>query len=446
MLKIILQDPRSILPFNERARDLRIHNQPLWLAQRDILAPYTEHEIELPDGSPFPSIDESCLVYRDNLFFDTPYIAAFMHEAKRRQKPCRAALSKEDAAFREHALPLSTSYTPFGDLYLADLWYFPFGPQEDCEPVVIDLMPREVGYYHVPTYMAHEQGDLVFQVPLRSLIAIDSWVHIFIADVVFGVFCRGARFEDRLKHNPLYKLMILGKAVYEGKQVLECSELVKIGKNCVIDPKAVIHGPSTIGDNVTINAGVVIENCIIGNNVNISQDCQLMLSVIGDGTFLPFRTSLFMTTLMDNCMVAQNSCLQMCVIGRNTFIGAGSTFTDFNLLPIPIRARDGNGQLDIANRPVLGSCVGHNCRIGSGMIVFPARTIESDTILFASAERRVINRDVYYEESDHLKLTSAALHPHRYPRPDEEEMPLSVSDLNFTGGSYEQTPSLDRRR
>jgi carbonic anhydrase/acetyltransferase-like protein (isoleucine patch superfamily) len=138
---------------------------------------------------------------------------------------------------------------------------------------------------------------------------------------------------------------------------LECSELVKIGKNCVIDPKAVIHGPSTIGDNVTINAGVVIENCIIGNNVNISQDCQLMLSVIGDGTFLPFRTSLFMTTLMDNCMVAQNSCLQMCVIGRNTFIGAGSTFTDFNLLPIPIRARDGNGQLDIANRPVLGSCV-----------------------------------------------------------------------------------------
>jgi hypothetical protein len=35
--------------------------------------------------------------------------------------------------------------------------------------------------------MAYEQGDLVFQVPLRSLIAIDSWVHVFIADVVFGV-------------------------------------------------------------------------------------------------------------------------------------------------------------------------------------------------------------------------------------------------------------------
>ncbi len=58
---------------------------------------------------------------------------------------------------------------------------------------MIDLQAREIGYYHVPTYMASEQGDLVYQVPLRALIAIDSWVHIFIADMVFGLFARGAR-------------------------------------------------------------------------------------------------------------------------------------------------------------------------------------------------------------------------------------------------------------
>jgi carbonic anhydrase/acetyltransferase-like protein (isoleucine patch superfamily) len=294
--------------------------------------------------------------------------------------------------------------------------------------------------------MAREQGDLVFQVPLRSLIAIDSWVHIFIADVVYGVFSRGARFEDRLGRDPLYKLKILGKALVEGKQVLECKELVKIGKNCVIDPKAIIHGPSTIGDNVTINAGTIIENCIIGNNVNISQDCQLMLSVIGDGAFLPFRASLFMTTLMDNSMVAQNTCLQMCVIGRNTFIGAGSTFTDFNLLPVPIKARDGNGVLNQATRPVLGSCVGHNCRLGSGIIVFPARTIESDTVIFASPERRVIDQDIHFKDSDHHKLPSANLHPRLYPPQYDNELQTPFSDLNFTGGCYEQTPTSNRRR
>jgi UDP-N-acetylglucosamine diphosphorylase / glucose-1-phosphate thymidylyltransferase / UDP-N-acetylgalactosamine diphosphorylase / glucosamine-1-phosphate N-acetyltransferase / galactosamine-1-phosphate N-acetyltransferase len=212
----------------------------------------------------------------------------------------------------------------------------------------------------------------------------------------------------------------LGKALYEGRQALECSELVKIGKNCVIDPTAIIHGPTTIGDNVTINAGAVIENCIIGSNVNISQDCQLMLSVVGDGTFMPFRASLWLTTIMENGMVAQNTCLQMCVVGRNTFIGAGNTFTDYNLIPSPIRSRDGNDKLSVSNRPVLGGCVGHNCRIGAGMVIFPARTIESDVVLFATEDRHVIDRDVNYEDSDHLKLKNADKHPRLYPRQGEK--------------------------
>ena len=419
MLKIILQDPKFLSPFNERARDLRIMNKPLWLAQRDVLARYTHRELELPYGTDLPDTDEECIVYRDNLYFDWAYIDTFIMEAQKRKQPCRAAFSKKDLSFIEHALPLSVSYTPKEDLFLADLWYFPHGPIDDAEPLVIDLQAIEAGYYHVPTYMAHEQGDLVFQVPRRSLIAIDSWVHIFIADVVFGIFTRAARFEDRLNADMFFKLGILGKAMLEAKQVLDCSGVVQVGRNCTIDPSAILHGPTTIGDNVTIGAGAVVENCVIGDNVNIGQGCHLMLSVIGDGAFLPFRSSLFMTTVMDNSMVAQNSCLQMCVIGRNTFIGAGITFTDFNLLPSPLRAIDGNNKLGNSNRPVLGGCVGHNCRLGSGLIVFPARTIESDVVLFASSERRVIDKDFRYEESDHFKLEFSPLHLRLYPRPGE---------------------------
>ncbi len=428
MLKIILQDQRHIHPFNEPARDLRIQNKPLWLYQRDVLSPYTHREVELKPWESLIETQEACLVYRDNLFFDAQYIRDFITAAQQRKLPSRAAFSAADLAFKEHALPLSVSYTPYDEIFLADLWYFPAGIQREhtdwrsmrsFEPLAIGLESREVGYYHVPTYMAQEQGDLLFHVPRRSLLAINSWVHIFIADVVFGLFARGARFEDQLETDVLFKLGILAAGMFEGKQVLECSKLVRTGSNCVIDPSAVIHGPTSIGNNVTINAGAVIENCIIGDNVNISQDCQLMLSVIGDGAFLPFRTSLFMTTLMDNSMVAQNTCLQMCVIGRNTFIGAGSTFTDFNLLSAPLRAIDGGGCLNESNRPVLGGCVGHNCRLGSGLIVFPARTVESDVVLFASHERRVIDRDIHYEQSDHHTLAFAQLHPRLYPRKGE---------------------------
>ncbi|MBE0699058.1 MAG: hypothetical protein IH586_19235, partial [Anaerolineaceae bacterium] len=223
-----------------------------------------------------------------------------------------------------------------------------------------------------------------------------------------------------LNHDFFFKLNVLGHALYEGRQLLESSAVVQVGRNCVIDPSAIIHGPTTIGNNVTIGANAVVENCIIGDNVNISQGCQLMLSVVGDGTFLPFRAALFMSSIMENSLVAQNTCLQMCVVGRNTFIGAGSTWTDFNLLSSPIKARDGGGELKNANRPVLGGCVGHNCRIGAGMIVFPARVIESDVVLFPSRERRVIDRDVRYEDSDHLKTSAAHLHTRSYPREDEK--------------------------
>jgi len=422
MLKVILNAPHPITPFNEPARDLRIQNQPLWLHQRNVLAPYTTRELELRPGQHLPVDREEAIVYRNNLFFDEEYIRTFIAAARKHGRASRAAFSVDDPAFKEHALPLSSSYTPAGGLYLADLWYYPRGPVADVAPVVINLEPREMGYYHVPTYMADQSGDLVFHVPLRALIAIDSWVHIFIADVVFGLFSRGARFEKRLGEDLAYKLRILSKAIYEGRQILECSELVRVGRNCVIDPRAVIHGPTTIGDNVTINAGAVIENCIIGNNVNISQDVQLMLCVIGDGAFLPFRSALFMTTVMENSMIAQNTCMQMCVVGRNTFIGAGSTFTDYNLIPAPIRALDGNNILNFSNRPVIGGCVGHNCRLGSGIIVFPARTIESDVVLAASQDRRVIDHDIHFEDSDHYKFKSASLHRRLYPRPGEREL------------------------
>lgn len=421
MHKVVLRDHRHVAPFNEEARDLRIQNKPLWLHQRDVLGHHTSDEVECTTLTQAPRTGEPTLVYRDNLFFDQDYLDDFLARAQRLGKPCRAAFTADNTTFRTHALPLSTSFTADGDRHLADLWYFPRGvePEAVCEPIVVDFQTRELGFYRVPTYMASESGELVYQVPRRGLIAIDAWVHIFIADQIYGLFGRGARFEDRLNHDLIYNLRVLGRALLERQQVLRCSELVQIGRNCVIHPSAVISGPTVIGDNVTIGAGAVIDNCTIGDGVNVSQGVELMLSTIGDGVFLPFRSATFLTTLMDHTIIAQNTCLQMCVIGRRTFIGAGNTFTDYNLLPIPLRALAGDGSLQPTGMPVLGGAVGHNCRIGSGLVIYPARTIESDVVLFASPERRVIDKHVRYEDSDHFKTAMSGLHQRLYPRPGE---------------------------
>jgi len=307
MLKIILHAQNPIMPFCEPARELRIQNMPLWLHQRNLLAPYVTREMELKQGDPLQRVREPSIVYRDNLFFDQYYIDEFMRQALKLNRPVRAAFRADDPAFREHALPLSTSYTPAGSLYLADLWYYPNGPMAGADPLVIDLQAREIGYYHVPTYMADQSGDLVFQVPLRSLIAIDSWVHVFIADMVFGQFGHGARFEKRLNEDLGFKIGIIAKAIYEGRQVLECSELVKIGKNCVIDPSAIIHGPAIIGDNVTIKNSYVGPYTALGDNVTIENSEIEASIVMKNCTITNIQGRIDSSLLADNAQLSSAS-------------------------------------------------------------------------------------------------------------------------------------------
>ena len=414
--KYIIEDARLISPFNERARDLRVLNKPLWLAQRDALAPYTTQErvVELLEEVPDDRVET--IVYRDNLFFDKPFVDEFIRRARQLRKACRVAFAVGDKAIETHALNLQSGIRREGDVYVADLWYFPHGREGTVHPLVIDTQSREIGYYNIPRYMAPHQGDLTFQVPLRAFLSIEHWVHIYVANSPFGVFADGARAEKSIE-NLGFKLRVLWRGLVERRQVLTSSALVKRGRNVHIDPSAVILGPTTIGNNVKIGPGVVIDNCHVGNNVTVSQGSVLMLSVVSDGCFLPFRASLFMTTLMENSMVAQNTCLQMCVIGRDTFIGAGNTFTDFNLASRPIRVTY-QGRLEDVGMPVIGGCVGHNCRIGSGFVIFPGRTIESDVLLAPDREERMLTKNITYADSDHHKIPGAGeLFPAKY-RPD----------------------------
>ena len=408
MKKIILRDQRLISPFNESARDLRIMNKPLWLYQRDVLSPYCQEELECQsfeeiNGLPAQILSGEVIVYRDNLFFDEFLFESFITAARASGKPAQIAFSQDDTAIVTHALPLQDGIRRQGDVYVSDLFYYPEGQElvsQDPLPVIIDTQPRELGYYRIPTYMAvNEQGDLGYNVPLQAFLSIENWIHIFMANCPFGIFAHGARIEQSLDKFS-FMLKVLWRSLLERKQFLSSSALVQVGKNTQIDPAAIIQGPTIIGDNVVIGPGCVINASIIGSNVNIMQGVQLMLSVVGDGCYLPFRSALFMTTLMENSMVAQNTCLQMCVVGRDTFIGAGNTFTDFNLLAKPIKVFH-NGKLHDVGLPVIGGCVGHNCRIGSGHIIYPARTIESDVVLYAKQDNTVIAKNVKYEDSDH---------------------------------------------
>ena len=328
MRKIILRDGRKIFPFNQPARDLRVLNKPLWLHQRDVLTSYTYEELEVESLAEAGEYCEETLVCRDNLFFDRFFIDEFVDRARRLRKACRVALSPDDKAIATHAMHLQQGLRREGDLLVADLWYYPRGIEPSASPLVVDTQPREMGYYRVPTHLSDHMGDLVYQVPTRAFCSIEHWVHLITVNVTFGVFANGARADRDLERSTWKNLKVLWRSLLERKQVLSSSGLVHVGRNCRIDPTAIVKGPAYIGENVNIGPGAVIDVSIIGDDVDILTGAHVSFSVVSDRCFLPFRASLFASVVMEDSMVAQNSCLQFCCVGRSSLIGAGTTFTD----------------------------------------------------------------------------------------------------------------------
>lgn len=454
MRRIIIKDVSPIEPFAEPARDLRILNKPLWLMQRDLLKSYYQRTTEVDSPAELAEYlaqsDEELVIYRDNLFFNAALIEAFMTRAQALGRPCQIAFKATDEArgirgdpsIERHAMELCSKITRRDDVTyidegqeqrgavnLGDLYYYPAGQRGEPVPLLIDTISREMGYYHIPSYMATNKGDLTYQIQIRAFLSIESWLHALMANVIMGAFSMAAQQDARMEKASIRqitrwtkedweifpsKLAFSLRSIWERlnpfeeqwrNHFLASRSLVKVGKRCSIDPTAIIHGPTTIGDDVYIGPGVVITNSIIGNNVNIMQGSQIMLSVVSDRCFLPFNAGLFMTTLMENSMVAQNSTLQLCIVGRNTFIGANNVFTDFNLQGEPIKIMH-QGRLVEINLPVLGSAVGHNCKLGSGFVVYPGRMIESNAVIIFDNEKSLIRKTVRGHDLDDVDPTS----------------------------------------
>jgi UDP-N-acetylglucosamine diphosphorylase / glucose-1-phosphate thymidylyltransferase / UDP-N-acetylgalactosamine diphosphorylase / glucosamine-1-phosphate N-acetyltransferase / galactosamine-1-phosphate N-acetyltransferase len=431
MFRYIIEDDQHVLPFNEPASLITIGLKPLKLHQEDILLEYLGKDCELAgvfhDPSEIPSVKGEAVVYRDNLWFDYDFFQYFMDTVRKKGKAVQAAFSANDKAFMTYTYPLSTDFIESKDaqgdtIYLMDLYYFPNDYTSDIEPIVVPSDAHEIGFYSVPDFMTMQQGNLTHYTPMRAVMSIETWVHVYFASIIFGNFARAGRLDRKIESSAFKNLQLLWHAVLEQKQIMRSSATVKIGKNCSIDPSVVITGPAKIGDNVSIGAGCVLDNCTIGDNVTIDAGCVLMMSTVGSNCFLPFRAALYLTHVMENTIIAQNTCLQMCVIGRSSFVGAGNTFTDFNLIAQkPIRAVDQNGDLRSVGQIVLGSAVGHNCRVGSGMVIMPGRMVESDVVLVASPTRRVIGRTITFDESDHHFVRGGDVHQRFYPRFGEAE-------------------------
>lgn len=409
MRRYIIRKQTHIEPFNQNASKLSVFNKTLDRWQSDLFAPYEiEDQIDVLGLDEIPFEARELVIHADNLYFDPPFLKAFLDQARALGQPVRAAIRADDPAWQQARLDQIThSFYRRGDVFLVDLWYFPQGVSRKAEPLLIESNTHEVSYSTLPGGQ-----ELVWQLPERTVCPIDTWVHLFFVNIVFGIFARTFKPEKQKKGMGLQAAV---RSLIEGRGDTPLSELVHIGENCTIDDHAVFQGPVVIGDHVTIGPGCVITQSIVGDNVTLAHGNHLHMSLIGEGSFLPWGASAHFSLLMERASIDHNACVDMSVIGRDSYVGAGTIFGNYNLLnePIAIKSEFSTVSLTL---PALGACIGHNCRIGPGLIFYPGRTVESDVVLMPSPTRRVIMQDISYEESDHHAVASSADRRRLYPR------------------------------
>jgi hypothetical protein len=79
---------------------------------------------------------------------------------------------------------------------------------------------------------------------------------------------------------------------------------------------------------------------------------------------------------------------------------------------------------------VIGSAVGHNVKIGSGFVIYPARMIGSNTTLIYADSESVVGRNIHpYTNIDDLEMDEKG-EPRRtvYTWPREIESPNSTTE------------------
>lgn len=141
---------------------------------------------------------------------------------------------------------------------------------------------------------------------------------------------------------------------------------VKIGRNCIIEPKAIIMADVEIGDNCIIRAGAVLGS----EGFEHKRTSKGILSVYHDGN-----------VFIDNSVeVGSNSCVDKGYKYRQTIIQSGTKID--NLVHIAHGVQIGKNCFIIASSMIAGSCtIKNNVWIGPNASIAPQIIIDDNAFI-----------------------------------------------------------------
>lgn len=416
MLLVRYHEAKIIEPFEILGSECHILNTSLAEIQSNEVRKVfsLEHSIlDVPNHESLGPVAQQgvpMLAFASNLFFNAELFNKFLQGCQKSKQPStsfQAVLPAKSKLVRDFIAPLQDASPEPNQMedkfFPLPLFYFKGLPEGAPFPISIPVDETSIWYLALPPktndsnndrttfthYALSKRQDLA---PIRTSVStcialpIRHWVHLLTANIVFGLF------GDSLRFSKKESLMFFPNDSLRGSKPLQSiRDLVLIGDNCQIDPTAIIIGPTILGDEVIVEPNASVVASVVGKGSVIGQSSNVRLSVVGERTtFPPPSSSALWSVVLGDALI--NNRLRFSVVGQGAFIGGAVWITDRVLgnkaQEEPddtygghsVRVRDGQRFAD-SGYWVLGAAIGNRSKLGSGLVIYPGRTIPADSVI-----------------------------------------------------------------
>ena len=396
----------TVSPFDEHPRDLPVCNTRI--------EDYRAHELETAGiehvSGDLRELEGPCVVFDEDVVFTAPLLEAFLERAREAGVPSQCVIP--EGALTERTVTQTMDLAAYDGAFGYRLFYYPdcYDPDADPRPVRVDA----VDFVHELQFPQHMVPGGVYPVPITTkiIVQVKHWANLWSANVGLALAPIAELMDDRRSQ------IRLALAAVSTNQWHVARGNVTIGTDCDIHPSAYLEN-AVIGDGVEIGAGCVVRGSTIGSGTVLQNNVTVAYSVVGEECHLQQNTSVSYSLLFDGVF---SSCqfLNCCVLGRDTFVGAGTVQTDFRFDGETVVVLQ-DGEPVESGQIFLGSCLGHGSYLGAGLVVAPGREIPNGVRVTPPPDRVVSNLANQSEDIQYVSPDAASANPREDGPPNSPE-------------------------
>jgi carbonic anhydrase/acetyltransferase-like protein (isoleucine patch superfamily) len=247
---------------------------------------------------------------------------------------------------------------------------------------ILQFTTRKFDRERMPRHM--ERNGKGFDQPLTNIVILPicNWVNLWQANIAM-LMLRAYELEFIKRYRQLIPLIRAMGSLDRAPRYMN-----KVGKNCTIDPSAVVEA-SIIGDNVHIGANAVVRLAIVGKGAYISDQALLRVCVIGEEAYIANNNNLAFVVAYPGSFLISGP-YQFSIFGSESAV-MHCIDCDCRLDGWSIKAKVDEDLLIDTKQNYLGSCFGHRVRIGAGTICTPGSAVPND--LWVNPNPELLMRD-----------------------------------------------------